>query len=145
MEMEATLHLERDNILLKNLGNMDGPIPLLHHAKRHAETKLLKNQRNVRDGIVRYYAVDTEKCKCTVPDNYVHAAKSPDAAIMENLWAKMVTESKKHPPPQSEEDLITLLHDLWTEISMEYIKTLINSIPNRLEKIVEVKGSMTKY
>ena len=60
-----------------------------------------KKGKLCKDNKIRYYAVDATMCTCKVPCDYVHAAKSPDVAIMENLWTWMVTESKKHPVPQS--------------------------------------------
>ena len=58
---------------------------------------------------------------------YIYAAKSPDVAIMENLWTWMVTESKKHPVPQSEAELVAFLAGIRTHIPQDYIRRLIDS------------------
>jgi hypothetical protein len=95
-----------------------------------------------KDGKVCHYAV---KCTCKVPHEYVHATKSPDVAIVENLWAWMVTESKKHPVPQTEDELVALLRKIWKDIPRNYIRGLIDSIPDRLSSVIESEGALTKY
>lgn len=58
--------------------------------------------------------------------------QSPDLNIIENLWAKLETEIRKH-NISNKEDLQNALREEWSKITPEYIRHLVESIPNRLD------------
>ena len=48
--------------------------------------------------------------------------------------------------PTSEIDLVKVLKQVWTtEITPEYCKTLVNSMPNHIKAVLDNKGYPTKY
>lgn len=71
---------------------------------------------------------------------------SPDLNPIENLWAKMeyITRNRN---PTSREHLWNIVHDTFQEIvtDEEYIKKLVQSMPKRLNDVIEAKGNFTKY
>ena len=98
-----------------------------------------------KDGFVRNYAVDATVCTCGVPEEYVHAAKSPDASIMENVFAQMVSDSKDYPVPTAVQELTDMLTTIWEKLPMPYLQKLSDSMPRRFEAIVKKNGHITKY
>ena len=70
---------------------------------------------------------------------------SPDLNPIENCWAVMKRKlSKLH--VSSYEQLITKICDVWqAEITPEFCKNLVESMPKRIEACEENKGGITKY
>ena len=71
---------------------------------------------------------------------------SPDLNIMENVWgwlARKVYESGKQYETKS--DLIEANNKAWSTISLDYIKSLYHSIPNRIFEVISNKGGSTHY
>ena len=71
---------------------------------------------------------------------------SPDLNIMENVWgwlARKVYESGKQYETKS--DLIEAINKAWSTISLDYIKSLYDSIPNRIFEVISNKGGSTHY
>jgi hypothetical protein len=79
-------------------------------------------------------------------DSLPWPASSPDMNIIENLWAYLdekVHNNKK--PPKNTEELWESLRRKWLKIDQKYIDNLYESIPTRIQRLVEVKGGNTKY
>lgn len=71
---------------------------------------------------------------------------SPGLNIMENVlgWlSRKVYEFRKQYERKSE--LIHAIKKAWTEISLNYIKTLYDSIPKRIFEVISNKGGSTHY
>jgi len=69
---------------------------------------------------------------------------SPQFNPIENLWriVKLNVEKKS---PKNLEELKKLLVEEWEKITNETLKNLVNSMQSRLQKTIEVKGSLIKY
>jgi transposase len=72
-------------------------------------------------------------------------ANSPDLNVIENCWQIMKRKVAAH-HPTSEVDLVKVLKQVWTtEISAEYCKSLVRSMPMRIQAVLKNKGYPTKY
>lgn len=72
-------------------------------------------------------------------------SNSPDLNVIENCWAVMKAKVAAH-RPTSERDLQNVLKTVWTtEISPEYCKKLVHSMPQRIKAVLENKGYPIKY
>lgn len=75
-------------------------------------------------------------------------AKSPDINILENVWGLMTKKIYKvNFRPNTRDELINFIGETWDELAndINLIRNLYASIPNRLNKIIENNGAMTKY
>ena len=74
------------------------------------------------------------------------ASHSPDLNPIENLWEHLDSALRKQKSiPIKKEELINAIRDEWNNLSQEYLRTLISSMPNRVKSIIRVKGWHTKY
>ena len=71
--------------------------------------------------------------------------QSPDMNPIENLWAWMVKKLEERPLATSKADLKKQLLIVWDEIPLEMIRSLIMSLPRRLERVIVEKGKATVY
>lgn len=72
-------------------------------------------------------------------------SNSPDLNVIENCWNIMKRKVAAH-HPSSEVDLRKVLKLVWTtEISADYCKTLVRSMPSRIAAVLKNKGLPTKY
>lgn len=73
-------------------------------------------------------------------------AYSPDMNIVENLWGYMTRivykDGKRYNTKESLEDACRAA---WAEIGQDYIDSLFNSLPNRVNEIIEENGGPTSY
>ena len=70
---------------------------------------------------------------------------SPDLNPIENCWNFMKNELRKK-DISSVPKLIDELKSLWTSgLSHEYLKKLSDSMPRRMQMVIQAKGDMTKY
>jgi hypothetical protein len=71
-------------------------------------------------------------------------AQSPDLNPIEHLWAELERRTKgRH--PKCKEELKTILSTAWNEISSDVTKKLVESMPRRVQAVIEAKGGSTKY
>ena len=70
---------------------------------------------------------------------------SPDLNPIENLWTVLKYKvSEKQ--PASVKELVDAIKAVWVhELSAEYCRSLVESMPKRLEAITKAKGGPTKY
>jgi len=69
---------------------------------------------------------------------------SPDLNIIESLWAIWKDQIRDR-APQTLEDLKLIAQEEWANISLDNIRNLYRSIPNRIEAVISSRGDHTKY
>ena len=71
--------------------------------------------------------------------------QSPDLNVIENLWHRvqvLVNEQK----PTTRRDLTAAIINVWHHvISLESLQQLVESMPRRIQAVIEAKGFPTKY
>ena len=73
-------------------------------------------------------------------------AQSPDLNIIENVWLKMKIELHKISKiVDSMDQLYDKIFQIWTNISVDYIRNLYSSIPKCICKVQTARGYITKY
>jgi (2Fe-2S) ferredoxin len=71
--------------------------------------------------------------------------QSPDCNVIENVWSVLKSKVREH-NPKTLNQLKATIHQVWyNEITPEYCKRLINSMPTRLKSVIRVHGYPTKY
>ena len=73
-------------------------------------------------------------------------ANSPDMNPIEHVWylIKIAINKRKTKPRNVEELKIALLEE-WEKIDIKVINSLIESMPRRVQALIEAKGGATKY
>jgi transposase len=72
-------------------------------------------------------------------------SNSPDLNVIENCWNQMKRKVAAH-CPTSEGDLRRILKEVWVkEITEDYCKTLVRSMPGRIQAVIRNKGYPTRY
>ena len=69
---------------------------------------------------------------------------SSDMNPIEHLWDE-VERRMKNGQPKNEKDLQECLTRVWYEIEQPVLKKLVNTIPNRLNEVICMKGYATRY
>lgn len=113
--------------------------------KVRPDGKLMRFPKADKNGKIRQCSIDRQKCNCQVPSTYVHMAKSPDLNPIENVWAKMTTWINQQPRPHSSLEFRQLVFRAWDSLSLEYIRSLFDSMPRRFEQVVARNGDLTCY
>lgn len=73
-------------------------------------------------------------------------SKSPDLNPIENVWAQMVKDMySRNFRPANVEELWLAIENAWENIGEDYTRTLILSMRNRLQKVINANGAWTKY
>ncbi|CAF4779721.1 unnamed protein product, partial [Rotaria socialis] len=71
---------------------------------------------------------------------------SPDLNPMENLWGilarKVYAGGKQF---RTKEQLKTTIIKFWEEISIEQLRALVKSKPERIFEVIKLNGAKTKY
>lgn len=87
-------------------------------------------------------------------ENYINLIDwppcSPDLNPIENVWAetkRVLRENWVYPGPRNADELWLLVHEAWEEVahSENYAKRLVNSMPRRMNLVVEEEGSWIPY
>ena len=63
---------------------------------------------------------------------------------IEHLWDAIEKRMKKEQPHNAKELKERLLR-VWSGIEKEVLKKLVDSVPNRLNEVIRMKGFPTKY
>ena len=71
--------------------------------------------------------------------------KSPDLNPIENLWAILKFKLNARPNRNKRELISNILRIWFKKIPLKTFKNLSNSMPIRIQKVLENKGSSTKY
>lgn len=73
-------------------------------------------------------------------------AKSPDLNIIEHVWAKMSKAIyRPHYRAGTKEELKDHVMEHWEDIDLEFIRTLYDSIPSRLQAVIDNEGGNTRF
>ena len=73
-------------------------------------------------------------------------AQSPDLNIIKNLWLLLKRKLQTRVGRiESKDDLFREIQDIWTGITVDYVRSLYRSIPRRLLNVIKLKGHLTKY
>ena len=73
-------------------------------------------------------------------------AQSPDLNIIENIWLYMKREQQKSVVDiTTKNDLLREIQSVSRNIELDYVRNLYQSIPDRLNNVIEMKGHLTKY
>ncbi|GFW57381.1 transposable element Tcb1 transposase [Trichonephila clavipes] len=65
-------------------------------------------------------------------------AQSPDLNVIENLWSQLEKAVHEH-EITSKEVLKKVLREEWAKLSVETTKTLVESMPRRLQAVIQAK------
>lgn len=79
-------------------------------------------------------------------EHLIWPPQSPDLNIIEHLWCILETQVRsRYPPPTSLRELEAVLVEEWIKIPLETIQNLYESIPNRIQAVINAKGGPTPY
>ncbi len=71
-------------------------------------------------------------------------AGSPDLNPIEAVW-KLMKDIVEKQRPKTITELNAIISKVWENFNQDLIKSLIYSMPRRLEKCIEVQGEVTGY
>lgn len=80
--------------------------------------------------------------------------QSPDMNPIENIWQQVKSKlHKQHPDLRRltggkeniEKKLAERVEQVWAEIDSSSFETLVQSMPARMQAVIDAKGSWTKY
>ena len=63
---------------------------------------------------------------------------------IENLW-KIIKDKMKKIKASNETDLFDKVKQIWQTLSIDILKKLVESMPHRIQAVIEAKGGHTKY
>jgi hypothetical protein len=73
-------------------------------------------------------------------------AQSPDVDVIEPLWSVLESRVRsRFPPPSSLKQLKDVLHEVWYSIPLGNIQNLYESIPRRVQTVLQANGGPTPY
>jgi hypothetical protein len=73
-------------------------------------------------------------------------AQSPELNIIENVWLKIEIELQNiSATVDSRDQLYDNIFQIWTNISVDYIKNSYSSIPKRIRKVQAARGYTTSF
>jgi transposase len=71
-------------------------------------------------------------------------SQSPDLNPIENLWS-ILDNNLKDRRPQSKAELFQVLQDGWNALDIGLLRRLVESMPRRIQAVIDANGYMTKY
>ncbi|PWN52629.1 hypothetical protein IE53DRAFT_402978 [Violaceomyces palustris] len=75
-----------------------------------------------------------------------HPSASPDLNPIENVWMVLKTRvCRVRPIPTSLDELFMVASKVWDEIEMEIMNGCVESMPQRVSNLAEIKGKSLKY
>ena len=73
-------------------------------------------------------------------------SNSPDLNPIENLWHILRSNIRKRKrQPRNRKELIEALQEEWKKLDMEKVGALIDSMPRRLQAVIDANGGSTHY
>lgn len=71
---------------------------------------------------------------------------SPDLSPIENLWGYIKWKLDQYTEaPETQEELWGRVESIWTEIPLDFIQHVYESMPSRMEKVLKSKGGPIDY
>ena len=75
-----------------------------------------------------------------------HPAQSPDLNPIEHVWTRLKTGINSRPAiPKDVDEMWTALQEEWAKIGVDFINSLVESMPRRAQAVAKAKGGSTKY
>jgi transposase len=72
--------------------------------------------------------------------------QSPDLNPIEHLWSHLKQKlADFEEPPKEVNELWDRVQEVWETIEVEYCRTLIESMPDRIRAVLKAKGGYTRY
>ena len=72
--------------------------------------------------------------------------QSPDLNPIEELWSIVESGLRKHKPgPSNIRELEKMVIEEWESIPEELYRSLISSMPSRIQAVISANGGHTKY
>lgn len=106
----------------------------------------------MEDGASYHQGVATKRRKQLEVDGWLGwgsktwPANSPDLNPIENLWHILRYHVRKRKvQPKNKKELIAALEKEWNKLDMEIVNNLIDSMPRRLQIVIEAKGGYSGY
>ena len=79
-------------------------------------------------------------------EHLVWPPQFPDLNIIEHLWSVLELQVRSwFPPPSFLKELKEVLIEVWGKIPLETIYNLYESIPHRIDVVINEKGRQTPY
>ena len=72
-------------------------------------------------------------------------ANSPDLNPIENLWWIIKTQIYKKGPFKSKEEIWEQFQQEWNQIDTDVCKSLVESMPKRIQAVIKAKGNPTRW
>jgi hypothetical protein len=72
-------------------------------------------------------------------------ANSPNLNPIENVWMLAKDLLGHHNRPQNKVEMIGRLQSVWDTISSEWLRTLISSMPFRMQVVIAARGGSTRW
>ena len=72
-------------------------------------------------------------------------ANSPDLNPMEHVWKRLKAKINQKKIPKNREELIVTIKQKWACIDVEFIYSVIESMPSRIQAVIDSDGGHTKY
>jgi transposase len=72
-------------------------------------------------------------------------ALSPDLSPIENVWAMMSQDLALRPPCADAAELIRVLEEIRMNLTADRLRPLFDSMPNRLEDVIELGGATVRF
>jgi transposase len=69
---------------------------------------------------------------------------SPDLNPIENVWNLLKIKIHKR-KPKNKEELIDIVTEEWLRFDRKVLKSLVNSMPKRVQQVIDNNGDITKY
>ena len=117
-------------------------LPLFANRRRRPLDTILQNDNAP---VHRANMVTSWKTKNNLT-SFKWPAQSPDLNVVEHLWMVLKKViSTRNPPPRTVADLQVVVREEWGKIQKNTVRTLVESMPKRAEKVIKTKGFGTKY
>ena len=121
-------------------GRSDEAVGISHGSAVKSHSTILQRPR--RQISLNYYTIPPATQASYPAISYT----TPDLNIIENIWLYMKRELQKSAVDiTTKNDLLREIQSVWRNIELNYIRDLYQSIPDRLNNVIEMKGHLTKY
>lgn len=71
-------------------------------------------------------------------------SSSPDLNVIETLWHKMKQELRNH-PQRTMANLKEKITEIWNGFTPDFCKSLVYTMPARINAVIKAKGDITSY